>query len=80
MAIAKFRRTGQIISAARLPDGAAVANAGGAVVMPKTEIAPIMGWIAVFKDTKGNMMGFHEPPKRPAKKAAKKKAAKKRGR
>jgi hypothetical protein len=39
-----------------------------------------MGWIAVFKDTEGNMMGFHEPPKKPAKKAAKKKAAKKRGR
>jgi len=57
-----------------------VENAGGAVVMPKTEIAPNMGWIAVFKDTEGNMMGFHEPPKRPAKKAAKKKAAKKRRR
>jgi uncharacterized protein len=57
-----------------------VENAGGAVVMPKMEIAPNMGWIAVFKDTEGNMMGFHQAPKRPAKKAAKKKAAKKRGR
>lgn len=33
---------------------------GGAVVLPKTEIAPGMGWIAAFKDPEGNMMGLHE--------------------
>ncbi|HEY7748731.1 MAG TPA: VOC family protein [Aestuariivirgaceae bacterium] len=54
-----------------------VEKAGGEVVMPKTEIAPNMGWIAAFKDTEGNIMGFHEPPKKSAKKAAKKAAAKK---
>jgi predicted enzyme related to lactoylglutathione lyase len=33
---------------------------GGTVAMPKTEIAPGMGWIAAFKDTENNMMGLHE--------------------
>ncbi len=33
---------------------------GGEIKMPKTEIAPGMGWIAVFKDTENNMMGLHE--------------------
>jgi uncharacterized protein len=56
-----------------------VVKAGGAVCMPKTEIAPGMGWIAAFQDTEGNIMGFHEAPKTPAaKKAVKKTAAKKR--
>lgn len=46
--------------------------------MPKTEIAPGMGWIAAFEDTEGNIMGFHEVPKKPAvKKAMKQSAAKK---
>lgn len=46
--------------------------------MPKTEIGQQMGWIATFKDTEGNMMGFHQAPKKPmAKKAVKKGAAKK---
>lgn len=35
---------------------------GGTICMPKTEIAPGMGWIACFKDTEGNMMGLHEMP------------------
>jgi len=35
---------------------------GGEICMPKTEIAPGMGWIACFKDTEGNMMGLHELP------------------
>ena len=56
-----------------------VEKAGGVIAMPKTEIAPGMGWIAAFKDTEGNIMGFHETPKQPAtKKAVKKTAAKKR--
>ncbi len=33
---------------------------GGEITLPKTEIAPGMGWIAAFKDTEGNMMGLHE--------------------
>src|SRR5688500_11310555 len=39
-----------------------VEQAGGGVCMPKTEIGSGMGWIAIFKDTEGNMMGFHEAP------------------
>ncbi len=53
---------------------AKVAQAGGIICMPKTEIRSGMGWIAAFKDTEGNMMGFHEVPKKaPTKKVAKKK-------
>ena len=35
---------------------------GGRVCLPKTEIAPGMGWIAAFQDTEGNIMGLHEVP------------------
>jgi len=35
---------------------------GGMVMMPKTEIAPGMGWIAIFKDPENNMMGLHQAP------------------
>jgi uncharacterized protein len=55
-----------------------VEKAGGVIVMPRTEIGENMGWIAAFKDTEGNIMGFHEAPKKTAKKAVKKAAAKKR--
>jgi len=42
-----------------------IESAGGTVCMPKTEIAPGMGWIAAFKDTEGNLLGFHQsPPKK----------------
>jgi len=55
-----------------------VEKAGGVVVLPKTEIAPGMGWIAAFKDTEGNILGFHEaPPKPAARKALKKNETKK---
>ncbi len=37
-----------------------IVASGGIVVMPKTEIAPNMGWIAAFKDTEGNLIGLHE--------------------
>jgi len=59
---------------------------GGAVVMPKKEIAPGMGWISAFRDPEGNVMGLHQmgpamPAKKPAaKKAAAKKAKKKKRR
>jgi len=36
---------------------------GGEICLPKTEIAPNMGWIACFRDLEGNMMGLHEMPK-----------------
>lgn len=35
---------------------------GGKVCMPKTEIGKEMGWIALFQDPEGNMMGLHEVP------------------
>ena len=59
-----------------------VLSAGGIVVLPKTEIGQGMGWIAAFKDTEGNLMGFHEmgempAPQRAAGVATKKKATKK---
>lgn len=38
----------------------AIENNGGVVAMPKTEIAPNMGWIAAFKDTEGNLLGLHQ--------------------
>jgi uncharacterized protein len=53
-----------------------VEQAGGVIILPKTEIGQGMGWIAAFKDTEGNIMGFHQAPdKPPAKKASPKKAA-----
>ena len=55
-----------------------VEKAGGVIALPKMEIGQGMGWIAAFKDTEGNIMGFHEsPPKPAAKKTAKKASAKK---
>lgn len=38
----------------------AVKEKGGVIALPKTEIAPGMGWIATFKDTEENLMGLHE--------------------
>lgn len=35
---------------------------GGEALMPKTEIGAGMGWIAMFKDSEGNVMGLHEVP------------------
>ena len=55
-----------------------VVAAGGTICMPKTEIGSGMGWIAAFQDTEGNLMGFHQPPAKPAvKNKPAKKAAKK---
>ncbi|MEK6825971.1 MAG: VOC family protein, partial [Nanoarchaeota archaeon] len=39
-----------------------IASNGGTVCLPKTEIAPGMGWIAAFQDTEMNLMGLHEAP------------------
>jgi predicted enzyme related to lactoylglutathione lyase len=43
-----------------------VEEAGGVVVLPKTEIGVGMGWIAAFKDTEGNILGFHQTPEKSA--------------
>lgn len=53
-----------------------VEAAGGTVCMPKTEIAPGMGWIAAFQDTEGNLLGFHQAPNKPPAKAKKKRTVK----
>ena len=45
---------------------AKVTAAGGTVALPKTEIGQGMGFIAAFKDTEGNLLGFHKSPKSPA--------------
>jgi len=36
-----------------------VANAGGTVMVPKTEITPEYGYMAVIMDTEGNRIGLH---------------------
>jgi hypothetical protein len=43
-----------------------VEAAGGIIVLPKQEIGQGMGWIAAFKDTEGNILGFHQVAKKPA--------------
>ena len=54
-----------------------VEQAGGTICMPTMEIGQKMGWIAAFKDTEGNLMGFYQAPKAPAVKKSAKKSAKK---
>jgi len=39
-----------------------VTAAGGTVHVPKQEIGQGMGWIALFMDTEGNMIGLHQAP------------------
>lgn len=36
-----------------------VDNSGGQVVVPKTEIGPDLGFMAVFMDTEGNRVALH---------------------
>jgi hypothetical protein len=48
---------------------------GGSVIMPRQEIAPGMGSIAVFKDTEENMMGLYQPSAQEMRQAAAKKKA-----
>jgi predicted enzyme related to lactoylglutathione lyase len=43
-----------------------VEAAGGAIILPKQEIGQGMGWIAAFKDTEGNVLGFHQVAPKPA--------------
>ena len=54
-----------------------VEQAGGTICMPMMEIEQKMGWIAAFKDTEGNLMGFYQAPKAPTVKKSAKKSARK---
>lgn len=36
-------------------------EAGGSVVMPKMQISPEIGYIALFRDSEGNTVGLHSP-------------------
>ena len=36
-----------------------VAGAGGSIMVPKTEISPEYGFMAVIQDTEGNRIGLH---------------------
>ena len=40
-----------------------VEAAGGSIMVPKTEITPEYGFMAVFIDTEGNRIGLHSVPK-----------------
>ncbi len=40
---------------------ARVAQAGGTVIVPKTQISPEFGYFALFFDTEGNKVGLHSP-------------------
>ena len=40
-----------------------IAEAGGKVVVPKTEISPEYGYMAVFIDSEGNRVALHSIPK-----------------
>ncbi|MBL7703660.1 MAG: VOC family protein [Ferruginibacter sp.] len=39
-----------------------VAEAGGSIMVPKTEITPEYGFMAVFIDTEGNRIALHSVP------------------
>jgi predicted enzyme related to lactoylglutathione lyase len=39
-----------------------VEKAGGKIIVPKTEISPEYGYMAVFIDTEGNRVGLHSIP------------------
>jgi predicted enzyme related to lactoylglutathione lyase len=40
-----------------------IEKAGGKVVVPKTQISPEYGYMAVFIDSEGNRIGLHSVPK-----------------
>lgn len=41
-----------------------VEAAGGKIMVPKTEISPEYGYMAVFIDTEGNRIGLHSVPEK----------------
>ncbi|MBT0963164.1 VOC family protein [Denitromonas iodatirespirans] len=38
-----------------------VSAAGGSITLPKTEISPEIGYMALFIDSEGNRVGVHSP-------------------
>lgn len=55
------------ISVDSIEDASAkVEAAGGTIILPKQEIGQGMGWIAAFRDTEGNILGFHQNAPKPA--------------
>jgi predicted enzyme related to lactoylglutathione lyase len=40
-----------------------VESAGGTIMVPKTEISPEYGYMAVIVDSEGNRVGFHSTPR-----------------
>lgn len=41
-----------------------VEAAGGKIIVPKTQISPEFGYMAVINDTEGNRVAFHSMPQR----------------
>lgn len=41
-----------------------VENAGGKIMVPKTEISPEYGFMAIFQDTEGNRIALHSVPEK----------------
>jgi predicted enzyme related to lactoylglutathione lyase len=39
-----------------------VEKAGGKIIVPKTQISPEYGYMAVIEDTEGNRVAFHSVP------------------
>lgn len=39
-----------------------IENAGGKIIVPKTQISPEYGYMAVFIDTEGNRIALHSIP------------------
>ncbi len=39
-----------------------VVHAGGTIIVPKTEISPAFGYMAIIADTEGNRIGLHSIP------------------
>ncbi len=39
-----------------------IPEAGGKIIVPKTEISPEYGFMAVFEDTEGNRIALHSTP------------------
>ena len=39
-----------------------VESAGGKIIVPKTQISPAFGYMAVINDTEGNRIAFHSIP------------------
>ncbi|MFT4173623.1 MAG: VOC family protein [Rhodocyclaceae bacterium] len=40
---------------------ARVEAAGGSIVLPRQQVSPEIGYIALFADTEGNIIGLHSP-------------------